>query len=74
MQVLAKILKKSGALLIGVKGLDSSSSSSSSRSYSSYIYNIRDPPLIYKDKLIVLSLQVFPFWDDLTLWDSFDRD
>ena len=47
----------------------------SSRSYYSLIYinNIRDHPLYNKEELMVLSLQVFPFWDDLTLWDSLYR-
>jgi hypothetical protein len=39
-----------------------------------YIFiNIRDTPM-YKEELILLSLQAFPFWDDLTFWDSSCRD
>ena len=38
------------------------------------LINIRDTPLITKDKLIQRSWQVFLFWDDLTLWDSLCKD
>ena len=49
-QVSIKITKKSGPLIIRVKGLDSSSSSSYYYSYFSSIYinNIRDSPLYIK--------------------------
>jgi hypothetical protein len=29
---------------------------------------------MYKEELILLSLQAFPFWNDLMLWDSSCKD
>ena len=59
-----KNIKKSGPLTMGVRGLDSSSPSLYYCSYSSliYIYQYKGYPPIYKEVLILLSLQVFPLW------------
>jgi hypothetical protein len=70
----SKNIKKSGPLIIGVKGLDSSSLSSDSYFSSIYIINIRNTPLNNKKELILFPAKYFLFGSELTLWDSSCRE